>query len=155
SPRLALRTRGAPGRGGPWRCDPHVDPPPRRRGADVRSHPRHEQGRARRRPPRRRARGPARERAERGRGSVRVADSRRGADVTGRERSEWSRPHERSARTPLSSPLVLALIAGGVRAAWIGWRVGAAAVAASRAWLAGTLVAFAVAFMRVPFHLYW
>jgi len=75
--------------------------------------------------------------------------------VTSRELIAWSALHERRARTPLSSPLALTAIAGGILAAWVGWRVGTAEVAASRAWLAGTLVAFAVAFMRVPFHLYW
>jgi hypothetical protein len=75
--------------------------------------------------------------------------------VTSRELIAWAALHERRARTPLSSPLVLVALAGGLLAAWVGWRLGTTAVSASHAWLAGTIVAFAVTFMRVPFHLYW
>jgi hypothetical protein len=38
----------------------------------------------------------------------------------------------------------------------VSWRMEAVgSAAASKAWLAGALAAFALAFMRVPFHLYW
>ena len=70
---------------------------------------------------------------------------------------KWSTTHERRARTGgvLGSPFVLALLAGGALAAWVAWRAQASFAAASHAWLAGTLATFAVAFLRVPFHLYW
>jgi hypothetical protein len=47
------------------------------------------------------------------------------------------------------------IVAGGLLAAWVWWRSSAGVVAASHAWLAGTIVAYAVAFLRVPFHIYW
>lgn len=77
--------------------------------------------------------------------------------MTGRELIRWSSLHERRARAAggLASPLAIALIAGGALAGWVAWRSGAGIAAASRAWLAGALAAFALAFMRVPFHLYW
>jgi len=77
--------------------------------------------------------------------------------VTGRELYRWASLHERRARTGgvLGSPIAIALVAGGVLAGWIAWRMSASPAAASHAWLAGALVAFALAFMRVPFHLYW
>jgi hypothetical protein len=65
----------------------------------------------------------------------------------------WSELHERRAR---SVPGVVAPLVGGVAlAAWVAWRSSAGAVAASHAWLAGAIVAYGVAFMRVPFHIYW
>ena len=69
----------------------------------------------------------------------------------------WASLHERRARTGgiVGAPLVVALLAGAALAGWITWRSGTAPAAASHAWLAGTLVAFGLAFMRVPFHLYW
>lgn len=75
--------------------------------------------------------------------------------MTSRELIAWSSLHERRARRPWTSPLALALVAGGAIAAWVAWRAGADPRAGSRAWLAGALVAFGVAFLRVPFHLYW
>jgi hypothetical protein len=73
--------------------------------------------------------------------------------VTSRELIRWSRLSERRARTV---PAFMAPVAvGGVLAAWVGWRTSAGLVAASHAWLAGALVAYAVAFLRVPFHIYW
>lgn len=77
--------------------------------------------------------------------------------MTGRELIRWASLHERRARTGgvLGSPLALALVAGGALAGWTAWRMSASPAAASHAWLAGALVAFALAFMRVPFHLYW
>ncbi len=76
--------------------------------------------------------------------------------MSGRELIRWSSLHDsRSHRGILGSSLVIALLAGGALAGWIAWRSGASPISASRSWLAGTLVAFALAFMRVPFHLYW
>jgi len=65
----------------------------------------------------------------------------------------WSGLHERRAR---SVPAVVApLVGGGAIAAWVWWRSTAGVMAASHGWLAGAMVAYAVAFMRVPFHIYW
>ena len=75
----------------------------------------------------------------------------------------WSELHERRAR---SVPAFVAPVVGGaLLAAWTLWRwsdvrsgdarSGGGLAAASHAWLAGALVAYAVAFMRVPFHIYW
>jgi hypothetical protein len=65
----------------------------------------------------------------------------------------WSERHERRAR---SVPAVVApLIGGGALAAWVWWRSSTGVLAASHGWLAGAMVAYAVAFMRVPFHVYW
>jgi len=74
--------------------------------------------------------------------------------MTSRELIRWSRLHERRART--IPALVTPLVAGGLLAMWVWWRSATAGiVAASHAWLAGTIVAYALAFLRVPFHLYW
>jgi hypothetical protein len=77
--------------------------------------------------------------------------------VTSGQLIRWAALHERRARTGgiLASPPVIAVLVGGALAGWISWRSGTAPVAASHAWLAGTMVAFGLAFMRVPFHLYW
>jgi hypothetical protein len=65
----------------------------------------------------------------------------------------WSELHERRAR---SVPVVVAPLVGGVvLAAWVWWRSSTGVMAASHGWLAGAMVAYAVAFMRVPFHIYW
>lgn len=75
--------------------------------------------------------------------------------MTSRQFIRWSRLHEqRAGRTRRS--WIIAVVAGLAFAAFVYWRADAAGpVAGSRAWLAGTLAAFALAFMRVPFHLYW
>jgi len=73
--------------------------------------------------------------------------------MTSRELIRWSRLHERRARRVPA--LAIPVVAGGLLAAWVGWRSSAGLVAASHAWLAGTIVAYAVAFLRVPFHIYW
>jgi len=66
--------------------------------------------------------------------------------MSGRELIRWSSLHDaRSQRGVLGSSLVVALLAGGALAGWIAWRSGASPVSASRSWLAGTLVAFALA----------
>jgi hypothetical protein len=73
--------------------------------------------------------------------------------VTSRALIRWSELHERRARTV--HPMVMPIVVGGVLAAWVWWRSNAGILAASHAWLAGALVAFTVAFLRVPFHIYW
>ena len=73
--------------------------------------------------------------------------------MTSRELVRWSRLHERRARSV--PPLAVPIAAGGLLAAWVWSRSSAGPVAASHAWLAGAIVAYAVAFLRVPFHLYW
>ena len=73
--------------------------------------------------------------------------------MTSRELIQWSRLHERRART--LPALTIPAVSGGLLAAWVWWRSSAGAVAASHAWLAGAIVAYAVAFLRVPFHIYW
>jgi len=76
--------------------------------------------------------------------------------VTSRELIRWSTLHERRARVGWwTSGYVLALVAGGAIAAWVAWRDSAGLGPASHAWVAATIVAFAIAFLRVPFHLYW
>ena len=77
--------------------------------------------------------------------------------MTSRELIAWSTRHERRARAGRwwTSPLLLAVLAGGALGAWVHWRTTVGFAAASHTWLAATVVAFAVAFLRVPFHLYW
>lgn len=77
--------------------------------------------------------------------------------MTSRELIAWSTLHERRARAGRwwTSPVLLALVAGGAVAAWVYWRGTVSFASASHTWLAATVVAFAVAFLRVPFHLYW
>ncbi len=80
--------------------------------------------------------------------------------MTSAELIRWSALHERRSRGShslgvLGSSLVIALLAGGAIAGWIAWRTTESPIAASHAWLAGALAAYAAAFMRVPFHLYW
>lgn len=63
--------------------------------------------------------------------------------------------NERRSRNSAASWIVVLASAAGF-AALVYWRVhDAGPSAASKAWLAGALAAFALAFMRVPFHLYW
>ncbi len=50
---------------------------------------------------------------------------------------------------------MIALGFGVAIAAWVGWRETESVSSASHTWLAATLVAFAVTFLRVPFQLYW
>jgi len=76
--------------------------------------------------------------------------------MTSRELIRWSALHERRARAGWwTSRFVIAIVAGGAIAAWVGWRASVSMASASHTWLAATVVAFAVAFLRVPFHLYW
>ncbi len=49
-----------------------------------------------------------------------------------------------------------ALVAGGALAALTAWRADTVTIAsASHVWLAGAIAAFALAFMRTPFQIYW
>ncbi|MBL9015810.1 MAG: hypothetical protein JNL83_16615 [Myxococcales bacterium] len=74
--------------------------------------------------------------------------------MTSAELIRWSSLHEKRART--GNAVVVALVAGAALAGWVWWRTREGGLSAgSHAWLAGALAAFAVAFMRVPFHLYW
>ncbi|MGE0871064.1 MAG: hypothetical protein AB7P03_21045 [Kofleriaceae bacterium] len=77
--------------------------------------------------------------------------------MTSTELIRWSSLHERRSRPGgwLGSPLAIAALAGGVVAAWVGWRTSGGPQSGSHAWLAGALAAFGLAFLRVPFHIYW
>ncbi|HSK05708.1 MAG TPA: hypothetical protein VK932_30880 [Kofleriaceae bacterium] len=75
--------------------------------------------------------------------------------MTSAELIAWSSLAERRARRWWSSRVTVALAAGGAIAAWVWWREAAGLASSSQAWLAAVLVAFALAFLRVPFHLYW
>jgi hypothetical protein len=73
--------------------------------------------------------------------------------MTSRELIRWSRLHERRAR---KLPVIaVPVVAGGLLAAWVWSRTASGAVAASHAWLVVTVITYAVAFLRVPFHIYW
>ncbi len=74
--------------------------------------------------------------------------------MTSKQFIRWSRLHERRAGHALRGWLI-AILAGVSLAAFVYWRGGVDPLSASRAWLGGALAAFALAFMRVPFHLYW
>jgi hypothetical protein len=74
--------------------------------------------------------------------------------VTARELWRWQSTHERRQRA-WRSPWLIAVAAGLVLHAPVMWRTHASAAAASTCWLAIALVAFAVAALRVPFHIYW
>jgi len=73
--------------------------------------------------------------------------------VTGAELVRWSRLHERRSNTARWTPL-LVLVLGAALAAWVYAR-STTLTSASHAWLAGTVAAFGVAFLRVPFLVYW
>jgi hypothetical protein len=73
--------------------------------------------------------------------------------MTSRELIRWSQLHERRSR---SVPVLVGpILIGAALAAWVWWRGNVSVASASHAWLAGAVLAFAVAFMRVPFHIYW
>lgn len=75
--------------------------------------------------------------------------------MTSRDFIRWSRLHEKRSRSGVSSILVVVLCAVAF-AALVYWRAHERSpISASKTWLAGALAAFALAFMRVPFHLYW
>jgi len=75
--------------------------------------------------------------------------------VTSRQLIRWSRRHERRATPLWRSPWVIAIAAGALLYLPVRLQLSTSMVAASHAWLAGALVAFALAFLRVPFQLYW
>ncbi len=76
--------------------------------------------------------------------------------MTSRELIRWSRRHERRATPLRRTPWAIAIAAGVLLHFPVGLQLHAAGpTAASHAWLAGALVAFALAFLRVPFQLYW
>ena len=75
------------------------------------------------------------------------------AGMTSRELIRWSRLSERRAGGVRGE--LIALLLGAAFAGWVVWRQTASPVAGSHAWLAGTLVVFAFAFLRVPFLMYW
>ena len=73
--------------------------------------------------------------------------------MTSRELIAWQSRHARRARAWWTSPAAIALAAGGALAAWVAST--GSADAASHACLAGTVLVFAIAFLRVPFQVYW
>ena len=76
--------------------------------------------------------------------------------MTSRQLLAWSALAERRARGGWwASRLVIAAAAGAAIAAWVAWRQEASLSSASHAWLAAALLAFALSFLRVPFHLLW
>jgi hypothetical protein len=76
--------------------------------------------------------------------------------VTSRELIRWQLLAESRARSLLTSTLALAVLSGAAIAGWVYWRIDQVdAFAGSNAWFAVALVAFALAFLRVPFHIYW
>ena len=71
-----------------------------------------------------------------------------------RELIGWQRRHERRAKR--RGGLVAIVVAAAALAAFVWWRAKEGGpVAGSHAWFAGMLAAFGLAFMRVPFHMYW
>ena len=74
--------------------------------------------------------------------------------MTSRQFLRWVRTHESRSRSRLT--LLVPVLASAALAFFIHWRAEQSGpIAASHAWLACTIVAFALAFLRVPFHLYW
>jgi hypothetical protein len=76
--------------------------------------------------------------------------------VNSKELIRWSTLHERRSRAGWwSSGVLIAALTGAAIAGWVQWRLSVSISAASHAWLAAACVASAIAFLRVPFHLYW
>jgi len=76
--------------------------------------------------------------------------------VNSRALIRWSALHDHRARGGWwKSSFVVAVVAGAAIAGWVAWQNDSGLAPASHAWLAATTVAFAIAFLRVPFHLYW
>ncbi len=75
--------------------------------------------------------------------------------MNSRELIRWSTLHDRRSSSWWSSGLVIGALAGAAIAGWVAWRAEVSIASASHAWLAVATVAFAIAFLRVPFHLYW
>lgn len=69
--------------------------------------------------------------------------------MTSRELIAWSARHEQRAHPGWwRSRAVLALALGAALAAWVAWR-------GAGGWLAAAIAVFGVAFLRIPFHIYW
>ena len=75
--------------------------------------------------------------------------------IAGRDLIRWSTLHERRASSVATRPLAIVAGLGAAFAGWVAWRGQISFAAASNAWLAGTCIAFMIAFLRVPFHIYW
>jgi hypothetical protein len=75
--------------------------------------------------------------------------------ISGRDLIRWSTLYERRSSSVLARPVTIVATLGAAFAGWVAWRTQASFAAGSNAWLAGTCVAFMIAFLRVPFHLYW
>ncbi len=69
----------------------------------------------------------------------------------------WQALAEKRSRTGWwTSPWLVAIVCGALIAGLVAWRAERAGVlAASHAWLAVTIIAHGLAYMRVPFHMYW
>jgi len=75
--------------------------------------------------------------------------------MNSREFIRWSRLHETRSKSGITGVVVVVLCAAAF-AALVYWRAHEVGpIRASKIWLAGALAAFALAFMRVPFQLYW
>jgi len=74
--------------------------------------------------------------------------------VTGPEFRRWERIRASRERGSIAR-WAIAIVFGALLAGLVGWRATDSVASASHAWLAGTVAAFMVAFMRVPFHVYW
>lgn len=76
--------------------------------------------------------------------------------MTSRELIRYSLLHERRSRAGWwTSSFAVAILVGAAIAGWVAWRGETSPLAASRGWLVCTVVAYMVAFVRVPFHVYW
>ncbi len=75
--------------------------------------------------------------------------------IAGRDLIRWTNLYERRSSSALSRPIAIIAALGAAFAGWVAWRAQLSYEAGSHAWLAGACVAFMIAFMRVPFHLYW
>lgn len=76
--------------------------------------------------------------------------------MTSRQLIRYSLLHERRSRAGWwASSFVIAIVVGAAIAGWVAWRGESGSHAASRGWLVCTVVAYMVAFVRVPFHVYW
>lgn len=78
--------------------------------------------------------------------------------MTTRELLRWQRCHaQREARAKpwWTSPAAASIVATGAMAAVVFWRGENSVTGASHVWLAATLAAFALGFLRVPAQLYW
>lgn len=75
--------------------------------------------------------------------------------ISGRDLIRWTNLYERRSRSALTRPVAITAGLAAAFASWVAWRAQISYDSGSHAWLAGAAVAFMIAFMRVPFHLYW